>query len=396
MQVSAVRACVGVIAETTAQLPLPLYQRTGDGGKRRAPESRLYEVLHDAPNDYMDSGQFIELLQTHALLLGDGYARIVTGPKGQVDQLIPLAPGNVHIEKLQGGSFRYQVRGDDGMEQPVNAEDIFHLPGLSLDGMRGLALTTSSREAIGLALAAEHWGAMFFAQGSRPSFALKTPGRLDADDAGNLSKDLRAKLSGLKNAHKIAILEQGLDVVQLGADPKDSQLQELRHFQVEEIARAFRVPLHMISSTTKETSWGSGIAQMSLGFVIFTLTRHLRRWEMAIGRQLITGSDYFAEFLLDGLLRGDPATRGAFYVQGLTNGWLSINDVRRLENMNPIGPEGDIYRVQLNLAPATQQADPAPAEDMATLIAGQVADILTAKGFGVRPEAIQEAELAAA
>ena len=363
---SAFRAAVAKVAETIAQSPLVTYRRLQEGGKERAVDHPLFPLLHDQPNEYQSSGEFVELLQVHALVHGDGYAQILLTPRGFVDQLIPIHPKNVRVETYSAGGWhsgslrvdaprRYQIRTSDGLERPFNYEDIFHLSGFSVNGVTGVGLLNSAKETIALALALEKYAALFFGQGARPSFALKTPGKLDRDDAQNLKDDVREKLAGLKNMHGIAILEEGLEPVKLANDNDANQFHDLRVFQVEEEARVTGVPLHMIQSTSKETSWGSGIAQMSLGFVVFTLQRHLRRWEQAINKHLVTDPAIFAEFLLDGLLRGDPATRKEFYIAALTNGWMSINEVRALENMNPIGPEGDAHRVQLNMAPAGQE-----------------------------------------
>ncbi len=363
MKVSAVWACVRLISETIASLPLIVYQRLPDGGRERAVNHPLYSLLHDQPNGWQTAFEFVEMLTGHALLRGDAYARIVPGPRGPVDQLVPLHPDRVTPERIPTGTsspdgrpvyrLRYRVWREDGRDEVVNKDQIFHLGGLSFDGVRGLSVIEYGREAMGLALAAEGYGARLFSQDAKPGGVLQHPGKLSEGAAKRLRADWQAMHAGLANAHKVAVLEEGMTWHQVGMTSEDAQFLQTREFQVEDVARWFRVPLHMISSTTKATSWGTGIEQLSIGFVVYTLLPWLRRWEKAIARDLIIAPHlYFAEFLVDALLRGNVRDRYEAYAVGRNWGWLSANDVRRMENMNPIGPAGDVYLQPLNMVEA--------------------------------------------
>ncbi len=356
LKLSTAWACVTLLSETIASLPLVVYRRIGEDGRERARSHPLYTVLHDQPNQWQTAAEFREMMTGHALVRGNAYAQIMPGPRGPVDQLVPLHPDRVTPEKLGNGRLRYQVLQDNGSKKPFNQEDIFHLRGPSKDGITGMSVIDYARDSFGLSLAAERYGSRFFRNDSRPGGALKTPNKLSKDAAGRLKSGWEAAhASG--NQHRVAVLEEGLEWQQIGIAPEEAQFLETREFQAEDVCRWFRVPPHMVGLTSKATSWGSGIEQMSIGFVTYTLMPWLTRWQQAISRDLIIAVDtYFAQFIVEGLLRGDIGSRYAAYAIGRQWGWLSTNDVRRLENMNPVD-DGDDYLRPLNMLEAGEELE---------------------------------------
>ena len=337
---STVWACTRLIAECIAMMPTIIYRRLTDGGKERASGHPLYSVLHDSPNELQTAFGWKRALMVHALLYGGGFARIESGPRGPVDRLTMLHPDSVRVESLPGGGIRYQVRGDDGIERPVNAEDIFHLPGLSLDGVNGLSLVRYARESIGLALQAESYSARFYAQDARPGGVLKHPSKLSPEAAARVKESWQAAHAGAANWHQVAVLEEGLEWQQLGMTHADAELIAQLDWSAADIARFFNVPLHMVQLMTKTTSWGSGIEEMGIEFVVFTLLPWIRNWEQLISKRLILAPQvYFAEFLVDSLMRGKLQDRYSAYATARQWGWLSVDEIRALENMNPL-PDG--------------------------------------------------------
>ncbi len=353
LKISTVWACVGLISEILSSIPLILYQRLPDDRRQRASSLYLYRLLHDQPNRWQSAMEFREMLTGHALLRGNGYARILPGPTGFAQELIPLNPDRMTPEKLPDGAIRYNYRQDNGQTTIYNDDEIFHLRGHSKDGLVGMGVVEYARESFGLAMAAESYGARFFSQDARPGGVLQHPGKLSTDAQKRLSEGWEAAHSaGLGKSHRVAILEEGMSWHQVGMTSEDAQFLQTRQFQVADMARWFRVPLHLIQETEKSTSWGSGIEQLSLGFVIYTLGPWARRWEQAISRDLIVATDqFYAEHLFDGLLRGDLKTRYDAYAVARNWGWLSANDVRRIENMDLI-ENGDDYLQPLNMTPS--------------------------------------------
>lgn len=369
LTVSAVWACVRILSETPAALPLNVYRRRGTS-REEARDHPLWSRLHDQPNGWQTALDWREQVTMWAVLWGNGYSRIIPGPRGPVDMLEPYHPDLVEPERLPGGRLRYQVVNDDGRRKPVNDDEIFHVRGPSINGPQGMTLTAYAREAIGLAQATESYGGRFFSQDARPGGILKHPGRLSDEAAQRLSDTWQGRRAGPANAHKTAVLEEGMDWIPVSMASDEAQFLETREFQVAEIARWFRVPLHMIGETSKTTSWGSGVEQLSIGFVIYTLLPWLKRWESAIRRDLVLAPDiYFVEHVVEGLLRGDSQSRYAAYATGRQWGWLSVNDIRRLENLNPV-PGGDAYLQPLNMTPIGTQAAAAepPARDQQQIL----------------------------
>lgn len=353
LQIAAVFSCVRVLSETLAMLPLHLYERVGDG-KSRARGHALYPVLHSIANPEMTSFTLRETLQAHVATWGNGYAEIQENGRGDIVALWPLRPDKTRPVRI-GGDLVYEVELPDsigGGGGRLPAERVFHVHGLGFDGLTGYSVIRLHREAMGLAMATERFGARFFGNGARPSMVLKYPGQLDQPAQDRLKDSWQDFYGGLDNAHRLAILEEGMELETIGIPPDEAQFLATRKFQVAEIARIFRVPPHLIGDLERATF--SNIEHQGIEFVTYTMGPWLGRWEQEITRQLLTAperSRYHAEFLVDALLRGDTQARYNAYSIGRQNGWLSANDVRRFENMDPIDG-GDVYLVPLNMQPA--------------------------------------------
>lgn len=352
---TAVYAAVRVLSESVASLPLILYERRADGGKTRGVGHPLYGLLHDAPNNRLTAFELRELMQSHLLLWGNAYAEIEYNRAGQVVALWPLRPDQlIEVARTPDGRLAYHWQMPDKSDAWLPPDSVWHLRGLGSDGVMGYSPIQLMRQAIGLAMATERYGAAFFGNGARPGGVLQHPGVLSEDAYNRLITSWEATHQGLNQAQRIAILEEGLTYEAVGIPPEDAQFLETRRFQVEEIARAFRVPLHMLGDLSRATF--SNIEHQSIDFVVHSLRPWLVRWEQSIATNLLLErerSRYFAEFLVDGLLRGDIMSRYQAYAVGRINGWLSANEVRRFENLDPLPAEtGDIYLTPLNMAPA--------------------------------------------
>jgi len=354
---TAVFACVRILAETIASLPLVVYERLESGGKQRAQGHYLYSILHDQPNPEMTSFEFRETLMGHLALWGNAYAEIERDNAGRVVGLWPLRPDKMRVMRDEQ-SLRYEYQlPNSGTVAVLRQQNVLHIRGLSSNGIVGYSPIRLAREAIGLALATEEFGARFFGQGSRPSGVLEHPGQLSEEAAKRLRKSWEELHSGLSNAHRIAILEEGMSWKQIGVPPEDAQFLETRKFQITEIARIYRIPPHMLADLERATF--SNIEHQAIEFVVHTIRPWLVRWEQALKRDLFMPAErdiYFAEFLVDGLLRGDIESRYRAYSVGRQWGWLSANDVRELENMNPI-EGGDTYLIPLNMVPAGSSSE---------------------------------------
>jgi HK97 family phage portal protein len=348
LQTTAVYACVRILAETIASLPLHIYRHT-DCGKEKALEHPLYYLLHNEPNSEMTSFVFRETLMSHLLLWGNAYAQIIRDGRGQILSLYPLLPDKMTVDRVASGEIIYQYRTDRGVYL-LRREEVLHVPGLGFDGLIGYSPIAMAKNAIGMAIATEEYGASFFANGANPGGVLEHPGVVK--DPKRVRESWNAVYQGSSNAHRVVVLEEGMKFQSIGIPPEQAQFLETRKFQINEIARIFRVPPHMLADLEKSSF--SNIEQQSLEFVKYTLDPWVIRWEMAIQKALLLPSEkkqYFVKFNLDGLLRGDYQSRMSGYATGRQNGWLSSNDIRELENMNPIPPElgGDLYLINGNL-----------------------------------------------
>lgn len=356
LQVSAVYACVRVLSETIASLPLHVYRRL-DSGKARDADHYLYPLLHDAPNPEMTSFEFRETMMGHLCLRGNAYAEKVIDRVGRVKELWPLHPDRVTVERDKETRrlvYTVTIQGE-AKQFRLDSDRILHIRGLSGDGILGYNPIQLSKESIGLALATEEYGGRFFGNASRPGGVLEHPGKLGEEAAKRLKKSFEEMHQGLEQSHRIAILEEGLKWHQIGISQDDAQYLQTRKFQVNDIARVFRVPPHLIGDLERATF--SNIEHSSIDFVVHTIRPWLVRWEQAIQQRLFDAGEvgHFVEFLVDGLLRGDVQSRYSAYATGRQNGWLSADDIRELENMNPLPDgQGKTYLLPLNMVPADQ------------------------------------------
>ncbi len=351
MQTSAVYACVKVLSETVASLPLHLFKKGKDGKNEMAEQHPLFSCLYEIPNDEMTSFELRETMMTSLLLWGNAYARIIR-KNGHVAELWYLKPQNMTVERdNQTKRIKYTYNDDEnGGTYVYKPSQIFHVKGLSLDGIKGISPIAQAREAVGLSLATEEYGAKFFGNGARPGGVLEHPGILK--DPDKLRDSWNKVYQGTRNSHKVAVLEEGMKYHSIGIAPEDAQFLETRKYQVNEICRIFRVPPHLVGDLERATF--SNIEHQSIEFVQHTIRPWLVRWEQEICRSLLDESErllYFARFNVDGLLRGDYKSRMEGYAVGRQNGWLSINDIRRLEDMSLIPEDkgGDEYLVNGNM-----------------------------------------------
>lgn len=363
MQATAVYACVRILAEAIAGLPLHVYRYRADGGKERVPQHPLYYLLHDEPNPEMTSFVFRETLMSHLLLWGNAYAQIIRNGRGQAVALYPLLPNKIEVSRAANGELAYSYRRDaeesklnlNGGYIMLRRDEVLHIPGLGFDGLIGYSPIAMAKNAVGMALATEEYGAKFFANGANPGGVLEHPGVIK--DIQRVKDSWNSAYQGSGNAHRVAVLEEGMKFQAIGIPPEQAQFLETRKFQINEIARIFRVPPHMVGDLEKSSF--SNIEQQSLEFVKYTLDPWVVRWEQSLQQSLILPSDkqsIFIKFNLDGLLRGDYQSRMNGYSIGRQNGWMSTNDIRELEDMNRIPAEegGDLYLVNGNMLPLSQ------------------------------------------
>ena len=356
MQISAVFACVRLIASTMATVPLLLYRRLEDGSSRkeRAPEHPLYRVLHDAPNPEMSACEFFEFMTMHLELRGNAYAEIVRNQRGDVQELWPLRPDRMEPRRVEQ-ALVYLYRRPDGTSHLFDADEILHLRALPTDGIMGLSVIDQCQESLGLSKASDKFAAKFFSNSAMPSALLNVPeGKaLSAEAKARLAADWRAAYGNLDNAQRVAILEHGLSYQQISVTPEQAQFLESRKYNVRDIARLFGVPAHLIGDLEQATF--SNIEHQSLEFVMHTIRPRCVRIEQAIRRQCLKDDDqetFFAEFLLDALVRGDLKTRYEAYQIARMNGWMNADEIRAKENMNPIEDgTGEVYVVASNLIP---------------------------------------------
>lgn len=353
MQTTAVYACVRILAETLAALPLQMYRYT-PGGKERVYDHPLYHLLHDEPNPEMTSFIFRETLMSHLLIWGNAYAQIIRDRLGRVQGLYPLRPDKMSVCRDDRGRifYLYTKTSDENPnikpygQVDLPKEEVLHIPGLGFDGLVGYSPIAMARNAVGMTMACEEYGASFFANGASPSGVLEHPGVLK--DPAKVRDSWNAVYRGSANAHKVAVLEEGMKYQQIGIPPEEAQFLETRKFQLDEIARLYRIPPHMIGDLEKSSF--NNIEQQSMEFVKYTLDPWVIRWEQAMQKALFLPEEkkqYFLKFNVNGLMRGDYESRMTGYSIGRQNGWLSANDIREMEDMNPVPDEegGNLYLV---------------------------------------------------
>ena len=356
MQMTAVYSCVRILAEAIAGLPLLVYRYNSAGGKEKCFDHPLWWIFHDEPNSEMTSFVFRETMMNHLLLSGNAYAQIIRNARGEVAALYPLMPNRMRVDRDSRGRLYYcysrnsddspEVSKDKGADVLLAPSDVLHVLGLGYDGLVGYSPIAMARNAVGLAIAAEEYGAKFFANGAAPSGVLEHPGIIK--DPERIRQSWQSTFGGSANSNKIAVLEEGLKYTPIAISPEQAQFLETRKFQIDEIARIFRIPPHMLADLEKSSF--SNIEQQSLEFVKYTLDPWVVRWEQAMNRSLLMDSEkttVFTKFNVDGLLRGDYASRMTGYATARQNGWMSANDIRELENLDRIPAEigGDLYLI---------------------------------------------------
>lgn len=364
MRVAAAWRCVNIIGGSIGSLPLDLIRRVDESVRLPAVGHSLRRILTVKPNPWQTPSEFRRMMQANLLLRGNAYARKVMVGK-QVAALIPLHPDGVQAEQLNSFEMQYKIRGKDGSTVVLAQKDMFHLRGMSLDGVTGMSVLSNMRESLGLALQTEQAGARLFKNGMLSGGVIEHPGKLSDQGAKNLMASLDDKNGGAENAGKWILAEEGMKFNPVSLSAEDAQWLGARDFQRYDIAMFFGVPPHMIGATEKSTSWGSGIESQGIGFVTYTLNDWIKTWEETIKRDLLQESEWEtldARFNVNGLLRGDSKGRWEGYVKALQWGVMSPNEIRALEDQNP-REGGDIYYDPPNTAGQTSKEpsdEPAP------------------------------------
>lgn len=352
LTIAAVWACARLISEAISTLPLSVYERTS-AGKRVAKQHYLQFIIHDQPNPSSTAVLFWESVVAAMLLRGMAYTeRLEVG--GRLVGLLFLDPKRLTVTVQGDGTKEYRYANEDGTQRKIPPSRIWALPGFSIDGKCGLSVVRYGANVFGAALAADDVAATTFRRGLMPTTWFKYPKVLNPLQRSEARDTIENRLSGAVNAGRPAILEADMEVGTIGINPKDAQLLESRSFSVEEICRWFRVPPFMVGHAEKSTSWGSGIEQQMIGFLTFTLAPWLKRIEQAVNKDLLTPADrqrYYAKFSVEGLLRADSAARSSFYSTMVNNGIFTRDEVRELEDREPMGGNAAVLTVQTSMAP---------------------------------------------
>lgn len=359
---TALYAAVRIISETIATLPLKVFRRLPDGGKEVVVGHPVGEILHSAPNSELTAVAFWETILGHVLTWGNGYAEITKDSRGVPVSLWLMAPDRVTPKRRSDGTLYYEAWDDFGERHILMPRQVLHLAGLGFDGIRGYSPIAKAREAIGMGIAAEQHGGAFFGNGARPGGILKAPGRLTPEAIENIRDQWAELHQGSENAHRVAVGQQGLEWQTIGVPNKDAQFIELRRFQVQEIARIYRIPPHMLGDLERATF--SNIEHQGLNFVTYTLLAWLVRLEQSINRSLLPNAngEFYAKFIVDALLRGDTKSRYEAYKIAIESGWLNRNEVRVMEDRNAV--EGlDGYLTPMNMATDNAEPEPEPEPD---------------------------------
>lgn len=383
---------VNVISGDLGSIPLHTYERL-ERGKRRAVDHPLYPLLRDAPNPLMTALSFRQTVQGHALTWGTGYAEIVR-ERGQITALWPLRPDRIKPQITRTGPGRMSMVWKytdtvNGIYATLLPDEVLTVNGLGGDGIRGWSVVRLARESIGLGIATEKFGGAWFGNGSRPGGYLKHPGELGDVAYKRLKADFESRHKGLDNASRVAILEEGLEWQAVGIPPEDAQFLETRRFSVTEMARWLRLPPHKIADLERATF--SNIESQQLDYVSSALNVWMVAWEQSIKMKLLGAEErrrFFAEHLVDGLLRGDLKSRYEAYAIGRQWGWLSPDDINEMENRNPLPDgRGQVYVIPLNMVPA-----PTP-EAAAAIEEGRGRRLLELEAGPSAPAALRAARL---
>ncbi len=342
-RVAAVYACVRIICGTIATLPMHVFRRVVND-RERAHNHPLWWLLNEQPHPRWTSQAMWEYALTAKLLRGDGIIQILRRPDGVPFGLRPLLVGDVDWECHQD-RLRYFAHLPGEAPIGLDQDDVLHLAGFGFNGVRGESVIRhAARNAVGTALAADEFSASFFGNSARPDVVIQAEGKVSPDAVELLRDTWDERHRGVGRSHRPALLTGGMTIKQLSLSAEDAQLLDTRKFQVIEIARAFGVPPHMIGETEKTSSWGAGVEHMSIGFVRYTLRQHLKQIEQEINRKLFRTPEYFVEFNVDSLLQGDSKAEADYFKAALggpgAQGWMTINEVRRLKNQPPL-PEGN-------------------------------------------------------
>lgn len=358
MSFSAVFACNRVLSETLASCPIFLYEKGDKGNRAQVTDAPEYGLLHYAPNAEMTPGQFKEFGMSNINLGGNLIAQKVFNMHGEILELRPITWDRVRIDiDKKSGRLLYYI---DGKQEPKTRDEILHIPGLTLDGYIGITPLTYAAMTVDIGVSQDKFEKNFYHNRASTSGIFQYPNELSDEGFQRLKKDIKKNYTGLSNAGVPMILEGGGQFKEITMKLTDAQFIESKRFRIEDVARIFRVPLHLIQDLTRSTN--NNIEHQSLEFIVYTMLPWFKRWEENLNLQLLSNESkrknrYF-EFKIDSLLRGDAQTRATAYAQGRQWGWLSVNDIRRLENMNPI-ENGDRYLEPLNMVEAgkTQNDD---------------------------------------
>lgn len=358
----AVYACVGLLADTIGTIPLDLFERTGPDAARRATGHPMHALLHDAPNAWQTSAEFRQMMVEHLCTHGNAYAEIVWRGDGMAEALEPLHPGQVMPFRRPSGGHAYRYQPTDGPARILLPAEVLHLRRrpFERDGLRGKSPVLEHRETIGRAMAQAEYLSRFFGNSAVPKGGIEVPTAISDKAADLLRESFERRHRGAENAHRVAIFDGGMKYVPMGASNQDSQAVEAYRDTVAEIAsRIYGLPPHLVGETDRSTSWGSGIEQQSIGFVVFFVRPWLVLWEQALNRALLSAAGrqrYYYEFNADGLMRGDFKSRLEGLALMIQWGLATPNEARRLLNMAPL--EGGDSRLQpLNMAPAERVMD---------------------------------------
>ena len=334
LTIGAVYTAVRIIGSTMASLPFHVYRRISQGGRELALQHWAYPLLHDSPNEYQTAFTWREVMMAHLLLWGDSFNRIEWLGNGSASDLYPLMPWDVDVKMTSGGVKYYHVRMPDGVED-LPDDEVIHVPGLTYDGLRGMSVIGKMRDALGLAKAAENLAASFFANGAKPGWNLQVPGRMSETAQQNLARSIAERFAG-KDQLGVMITEEGSKLVgPLMMPLKDVQFVELRQASRSEIFGWYGVPPHLAGDAEKNTSWGTGIEQMDIGYAKHTIAPWAKRIEQEVNRKLfVRGSGLYCEMDMNGLMRGDFKSRMEGYQIAAGRPFLTGNEIRELEGWN--------------------------------------------------------------